>query len=114
MPIRTQQTVTLSGVSSKRFGNAITAIGQIVEVFNAHCTLDELLPWSPKIVQGHPTLTLSSRYFTADGGAAKQDVRLFPGDLDPYNLLRNAVPAGLYTSDNEVLYYERRKFANSE
>ena len=114
MPVRTQQTIMLSGVSSRQFGTAIAAIGQIVEVFNAQCTRDELLPWSPRIVQGHPTLTLSSRYFTADGGSTKHDMRAFPEDLDPYNILRNAVPDGLYTEDNEVLYYERRKFSNSE
>ncbi|KAF7789840.1 hypothetical protein EIP86_000786 [Pleurotus ostreatoroseus] len=114
VPVRTQQTVMLSGVSSRQFGTAIAAIGQIVEVFNAQCTRDELLPWSPRIVQGHPTLTLSSRYFTADGGSTKHDMRAFPEDLDPYNILRNAVPDGLYTEDNEVLYYERRKFSNSD
>ncbi len=112
VPDRSQQTVTLSGVGSPQFARAILGLRQIYAVFDDHCSANELLAWTPRVTQGHFTLTMSNRYFTASKGTAKQEVLNFPSALDPLNILRDAVPSGIYSRDNEVLYYDRRKIAN--
>ncbi len=52
-------------------------------------------------------LTFVNRYFTPDTDDG-HEVRPFPDELDPMHILRKAVPSGVYTTDNEVLYFDRQ------
>lgn len=59
------------------------------------------------MVNGHLALTFTNRYFSTPEEASGKEDRQLSAYVDPLNILREAVPRGVHTQDNEVLYFER-------
>ena len=49
-----------------------------------------------------------NRYFTLPGEVAIGEDLQLSDAIDPYNILRNGKGDAKHTTDNEVLYYERK------
>ena len=54
------------------------------------------------------TLEFTNRYFTLPGEVIIGEDLQLQDTIDPYNILRNVKGDAKHTTDNEVLYYERR------
>ena len=64
--------------------------------------------WEPRKDRGHPILTVGNRYLSpVDGEEGKQQVIPMENTIDPLCILRDAVPSGVHTTENQVLYFER-------
>lgn len=107
MPFRTRQSLTISGLGSEVFLKSVLAAGEIHGAFKAVNPHLNFSAWQPRQSRGHTVLTFTNRYFTPDTEDG-HEVRPFPSDLDPMRILRNAVPDGIYTTDNEVRYHDRQ------
>lgn len=105
-PFRTRQSLTITGLGSEVFLKSVLAAGEIHRAFKAVNPQLKFAAWQPRQSRGHMVLTFVNRYFTPDTEAG-HEVRAFPDDLDPMHVLRKAVPTGVYTADNEVLYFNR-------
>ncbi len=97
----------MSGLGSEVFHRSVLATGGIHRAFKAVNPQLKFAGWQPRQSHGHMVLTFSNRYFTPDTDNG-HEVRTFPNDHDPLHVLRKAVPSGVYTADNEVLYFDRR------
>ena len=58
-------------------------------------------------------LFFGNRYFADDGDYRAHDA-ISMEDVDPLKILREAVPEGIHTTDNQVLYFERGKTEEGE
>ena len=102
-----RQTVVLSGLGLPEFQRCFDAILEIGAVIEDHLPSGNLRRQTPRLERGYPVLQLGNRYFAdpADTGSADA----VPMEVvDPLKILRNAVPDGVHTTDNEVLYFERQ------
>ena len=102
-----EQSITITGLGNVEFDRAIIGIQQLRIVMENQVSAMKL--WEPRREQGHYVLTFSNRYFNKESEAANEEVKALSTDVDPLGLLAKAVPDGIHTSDNEVLYFERRK-----
>ena len=109
-PENTQQLVRLTGLGTEPFELAAKGISQIRAVLGDSLQEDSLQSWSPARIRNHLVLTFTNRYFSNERDGVYEVQDLSPS-YDPLRLLRLAVPGGLHTVDNQVLYFERIKTA---
>lgn len=83
-------------------------ISQIRSVLAGSLQDGALQNWSPQRNRNHIVLTFTNRYFSNEKDGVF-DVRDLSTTYDPVGVLRRAVPSGLHTADNQVLYFERFK-----
>lgn len=108
IPSNSQQYVLLSGLGLDAFERNVEAISAIRQAFDGQVSEGDLPAWKPNREHGSLALPFSNRFFTASRDCGKEQ----PVDLsivDPLRILRTAVPDGMHTDDNEVLYFERLK-----
>ena len=66
--------------------------------------------WEPRKDRGHPVLTVGNRYLSnADNKGVQQSVLPLGQAIDPLHILQDAVPSGVHTAENQVLYFQRSK-----
>ena len=63
-PSTARQSVTLSGLGSARFNDAIAAILKIHQHFHQHCPEGQMDGWEPRKERGHPVVSAGARYLS--------------------------------------------------
>lgn len=106
-PRQASQSVTLSGLGGDTFEKSVQGVLEVYSHISRHLPQGKLLPWQPQMTNGNLSLTFSNRYFASADEAQGQEPIALGAYVDPLNILRDAVPQGIHTADNEVLYYER-------
>ena len=80
---------------------------EVHDHFKRNLPHDSLLPWEPKNWSGNLSMMFSNRYFASVEEAEGQRPLELGEEVDPDGMLRQAVPRGVHTMDNQVAYYER-------
>ncbi|KAF7798783.1 hypothetical protein EIP86_010008 [Pleurotus ostreatoroseus] len=106
-PERATQSVLMTGLGTEGFEKAVQGALQIYQHMQRCLPAGALIPWKPVTYEGHLGLELSNRYFSSSKEAEGQQIVELSSDIDPNNILRKAVPHGLHTLDNTVVYFER-------
>lgn len=102
-----RQTVTLSGLGTEGFNQAVLALLKIHQFFRDNCAEGQVGNWVTHKDRGHPILTFGNRYLTTVTQDQPSQKVLSLDDVDPLKILRNAVPDAVHTTENQVLYFER-------
>ena len=102
-----RQSVLLSGLGLDQFHRTFDALLEIGTVIEDNLPNGKLRRPTPRLERGFPVLQFSNRYF-ADSSEAGASDAVSMDAVDPMKILRAAVPDGIHTLDNEVLYFERR------
>ena len=105
-PAMAHQSMTLSGLGLAAFDEVVLATMKIYQRFKDHCPQDHMDEWTCGHDHGHNTLTFSNRYLTLSQDCNLETVTPM-NDIDPLNILQSLVPAGIHTSESDVLYFER-------
>ena len=108
-----RQSVTLTGLSSPTFNNAIVSMRAIEDMFQQlimNKPTDTWVPWAPSNFQGHLSIDVGNRYFTPHQQGLHDRQVSFNAVVDPHNILSQAMGNDfVHTDDNEVEYYEAHK-----
>ena len=104
-----RQRIKLSGLGLPAFDKATQALLAIHTYFASHIPTSTLTDFQPLVYHGDIAIECSNRYFTL-----KEEIRVgeelpLTDIIDPCNILRSGQVDGHYTSDNEVLYFQRRE-----
>ena len=105
-PLASTQSVCISGLGSRNFDSFLTGLGRAHEIFKDHLPPSALAALTTRQERGFPSLFFSNRYFTHAQDMKVQDVVPISPDIDPLGILA-WVEGAIYTSDNEVQYFER-------
>jgi hypothetical protein len=103
-----RQSISLGGLGSPTFTNAIRATKDIHRCFNRQFAEGTLEPWTED--EGAEIVDLSNRYLTPVSEAGDmEDINFLPG-VDPKGLLRDLARGDgtctyIHTEDNQVSYY---------
>ena len=105
------QSVTLTGLSSTKFNDAVASIRAIEDMFQQLIATGRMDEWVPSNFKGHTTIDLNNRYFTSAHDTPQQDEQIpFSIAVDPDHLLSMAMGNDfIHTEDNEVEYYEAHR-----
>lgn len=109
-----RQSVMLTGLSSPLFDEAIAPIYQIQDMFRRRAVINGssgiMEEWGPSLFQGHVSIDVGNRYFTPRKFALQDQQIAFNTNIDPHNILSNAMGDQLvHVEENCVEYYEARK-----
>lgn len=105
--IHLKQSISISGLGTDTFNDAITSLYLLQTALTAHIPPQSLIPWAPSFFQDFPSIDISNRYFSKKKDALEAPIP-FGLDVDPHGLLAHLIQGDLaHTSDNEVLYYQR-------
>ncbi len=101
------QMVALTGLDTHKFNAALEGISAIHSALSKDIRYDNMLPWTPGMLDKWITVVSSNRYF-ATGTTAKQ-AHLIPFDtsVDPSGVLAAVNERYQHTTDNHVGYFER-------
>lgn len=89
------------------FEESVHGALEVYSHISRHLPQGHLRDWQPQMINGKLSLAFSNRYFaSADEAQGQEGLALGPY-VDPLNILQEAVPQGIHTADNEVLYFER-------
>lgn len=100
------QHIVLAAPNCLAFNQSVEAFAKISSYLSTACPRDTLEQWSPTMIDGYPTLRLSSRYFSfPDEGEVLDDI---PQCIDPAGHLKRLIDTKRrYTTDNVVRYFEQ-------
>ncbi|KAK0473082.1 hypothetical protein IW261DRAFT_1423864 [Armillaria novae-zelandiae] len=105
--ITLSQSITVTGLGSASFDNAIATLQEIkltAEREFKHGMLDK---WSPSTCRGFPAFTLSNRYFRAMKEGGQHKAVPFSNDVDPIGILQRLGKTDVvHTEDNVVQYFK--------
>ena len=105
-----RQSMTITGLSSPKFNDAIQSIRAIEDIFRRQAVDGNMEMWLPSAFQGHPSIDVGNRYFTPCQHALQDRQISFSPAIDPDNILSEAMGEEfVHTEDNEVEYYKARK-----
>ena len=105
-----RQSVTLTGLSSPIFDEAITSVYEIQDMFRQTVVNVTMEEWVPSIFQKHVSIDVGNRYFTPRKYALQDQQIEFGANVDPHNILSEAMGDQLvHVEENHVEYYEARK-----
>ena len=108
VPLNARQSITISGLGSDVFAQALLGMMNIHQHFAQRCPEGQMESWEPRKDRGHPILTLGNRYLsTTRDNENKQPVSVEMDAIDPFHILQGAVPSTVHTKENQVLYFER-------
>ena len=111
-PRSARQCVTISGLGSQTFDDALNCILQIRNLFANVVPANALQVFSPRRPGGMLELEFGNRYFSNDDANPGFDGKALDDIVDPLRILTDLCPRDLASSDNEVLYFERRRQAS--
>jgi len=108
------QSVTLTGLSSPEFTDALASMHAIEDMFRRQVVSDRSteiwVPWVPSNFQGHTSIDVGNRYFTPRQQGLQDRQISFSEVVDPHDILSQAMGDDfIHTEDNDVEYYEARK-----
>lgn len=108
-----RQSVTLTGLSSPLFDDAIASIRAIDDMFRQQVAGGIMELWGLSTFQGYPSIDVGNRYFTPRQHVLQNDRQVsFSPVVDPDHILSMAMgDEFVHTEDNDVEYYEARKDA---
>jgi hypothetical protein len=101
--------VTISGLGSHIFNNAVQGIHQIHDLFSRTFDAGTIESWTPSIFEDYEAIDMSNRFFTPRQHARTDHITTFSRAVDPDNILHTAMSQDdkfTHTEDNEVEYYE--------
>ena len=111
-----RQSVTLSGLGSPTFQNALMAVNEIYGHFDRQFSEDVLEPWScsPIDNDNFPCISLSNRYLTPASEAHGLEAVPFHKGVDPKGILQSMAKGDglmthVHTEDNQVQYFAMKK-----
>lgn len=105
-----RQSVMLTGLSSPIFDEAIRSVYQIQDMFRRTAVDGTMEEWTPSVFQEHQSIDIGNRYFTPRQYALQDQQIAFSANIDPDNILLNAMGDNLvHVEENHVEYYEARK-----
>ena len=110
-----RQSLTLTGLGEGGFEEVINAVAEVHDLFKR--AVGERLQDCSILTthNGHPAIEMSNRFFTPRGEANPEDVCQFEDGVDPLGyLVKAAGTQWVHTSDNRVLYYERKPSATAD
>lgn len=108
-PHTAKQRLSITGLNSAYFANALAGLTHLWQLFADVVPSDSLQPWAPGQFNGMTLLEFSNRYFTLEQGRGGELGKCLDTTIDPLRILTNLCPGHLATSDNDVLYYERKE-----
>lgn len=107
-----RQSVTLSGLGTPTFENAMIAARDVHKRFDRHFAEGTLEPWTELDAGDQTSLSLdiSNRYFTPRGEAHGLNHKEFLPGVDPRGILSDlakgdGITSYVHTEDNQVLYF---------
>jgi len=108
-----RQSVTLTGLSSPEFNDALVSAHAIEDMFQQLVVKGTMEAWVPSTFQGHTSIDIGNRYFTPCQQPLQPDNQVpFSMVVDPDHILSMAMGNEfIHTEDNEVEYYEAHKEA---
>jgi hypothetical protein len=113
-----RQTVTLSGLGSPTFKNALMAANEIFGRFDRQFSEGILDSWDSSPVDDNefPCLNLSNRYLTPANEAHGLEAIPFHKGVDPRGILQNMAKGDgstthVHTEDNQVQYFSMKRDA---
>lgn len=100
------QHIVLAAPNSPSFNQSVEAFAKISRYLSTACPTGTLEEWTPTVINGYPTLRLSSRYLSfPDEGDVLDDI---PKSIDPNDFLKRLSDTKRrYTTDNVVRYFEQ-------
>ena len=104
-----KQSVTLTGLGTVGFDDAVRGMQTIYQVFSNHVSRagSHLRTWTPGRDGQDLTLTFANHYLTSNrdvGNETSTDLSV----IDPFNILQPLIKNEVHTADNVVEYWERR------
>lgn len=103
-----RQAVTLAGLGSNRFSEAVKSIERVVIQFMNKLPPDSLESWQPSKYQNTEAFDAGSRYFINARVAGAAERGQFDALADPNGVLAAMVDEDfIHITDNDVQYYAR-------
>ena len=99
--MQSRQSLTLSGLGTEGFNQAILALLKIHQFFQDNCAEGQIDTWSTRVDRGHPILTAGNRYLTAHTDDQVTHKVVSMKDIDPLEILQKAVPDEVNFLDRE-------------
>ena len=100
-----RQAVTLTGLSSSTFKEAVTTCAAIFSTIQANFPDQSVNAWQPATYEGHLAIDSHSRYFTIRKHAPNECNLAFLDGVDPDNVLSELLRHDLiHGPDNQVVY----------
>lgn len=115
-PLFARQNVVISGLGLEQFKLFEDAIRHIDQKFERTVKAGEYEPYTTMEADGHPSISLSNRYFTKAHLAQHAIPIAFPANVDPKGHLKRAGgSAYVHLADNVVEYHgKERTVVNNE
>ena len=105
---KAKQRICLTGLGTKTFTTAATAIQMLWQVLSEEAPRSALQAWTPRQAHGMLELEFSNRYFCLGRDMPATEQVAISDTVDPFSILRRLCPSNHSSSDNEVHYFERR------
>ena len=105
-PLASTQSICISGLGSEAFNPFCAGLNAVYGIFKERLAGATLVPLTTREERDFITLFFSNRYFTHAQNVKKHEVVPISKDVDPLGILAG-IKGGIYTSDNDVRYYER-------
>jgi hypothetical protein len=116
-----RQAITLSGLGTPTFKNALMAASEIYGHFDRQFLEGILDSWASSPVDDNecPCLTMSNRYFTPSNEAHGLEAVPFHKGVDPRGILQNmakgdGLTTHIHTEDNQVQYFSTKRDAEGK
>ena len=108
-----RQGITLTGLGSPIFEDAVTAAQEIFEIFQRQFPEGDVEAWTNAMHAEHLALDMSNRYFMPKRDARNMLHIPFPIEVDPRGILEDMTGTiYVHGEDNEVRYYKHQTNAN--
>ena len=111
-----RQAITLSGLGSPTFKNALMAANEIYRRFDCQFSEGTLDSWDSSPVDDNecPCLSMSNRYLTPANEAQSLGAIPFDKGVDPRGILQNmakgeGLTVHVHTEDNRVQYFQTKR-----
>jgi hypothetical protein len=105
-----RQSITLTGLGTDTFNDAIQSIQSIEDLFSRQIGEGRIIPWKMGSYQQWDTIFASNRYFTTGQKLSYIPHVPFHNLVDPDGVLAALIQDNrVHCSDNEVEYYELTK-----
>ncbi|KAF7790675.1 hypothetical protein EIP86_001631 [Pleurotus ostreatoroseus] len=113
-PRHTSQSIILGGLGASEFEESVQGVLEVYNQFRRSFSHGVLQDWEPRTVDGHLSLMFSNRFYSSSDEARGLKTENIDQLVDPFGILAEAVPDGIHTIDNQVLYYERYRTAKGK
>lgn len=102
-----RQSLTITGLGSPTFGEAIKSAHKVFDIFQRQFAEDQVESWHSPTYSGHHSLNLSNRYLTPKRDAQDMVHLPFTDAVDPRGVLEDMAKSNyIHGEDNEVSYFK--------